>query len=158
MWNLLVQIFRRILRTSISLSPTVRLTAHLTRRRSRRLMSLTYFREISCRTLSWWVRWALIRVLGPPVPNMMFLARHRTTLLVRPPECPRRKHRPTQDTSALAFEIRPRDTYNPSLIRRIIHRRWCIFFQRLLFIYLLYFLIYGLKFNFPYLYFDINFL
>jgi hypothetical protein len=37
-------------------------------------------------------------------------------------------------------EIRSRDTYNPSLIRRMFHRRWCIFFQRLFFIYELYFL------------------
>jgi hypothetical protein len=63
-------------------------------------------------------------------------------------------------------EIRSRDTYNPSLIRRMFCKRWCIFFishnvvyicilfERLYFI----FFIYGLKFNFSYLCFDINYL
>jgi hypothetical protein len=62
MCNLLIHVFRRILRTLISLPLTVRLTAHLTRRQSQWLMSSTYFRKISCRTLSWWVRWPSIRV------------------------------------------------------------------------------------------------
>jgi hypothetical protein len=52
MCNLFVQVFRRILRTLISLSLTVRLTTHLTWRQSQRLISLTYFGEISRRTLS----------------------------------------------------------------------------------------------------------
>jgi hypothetical protein len=64
-------------------------------------------------------------------------------------------------------KIRPRDTYNPSLIRRMFRRRWCVYlfisetvvyifilFKRLYFI----FFIYGLKFSFSYLCFDINFL
>jgi hypothetical protein len=114
MCNLLVQVIRRILRTSISLPMTVLLTAHLTRRRSRRLMSTTYFREISCRTISWWVRWASIRVLGPLVSNMMLRARHHTTLLVRQPECPRCRHRPMQDTSTLAVKS-GRETYTTCL-------------------------------------------
>jgi hypothetical protein len=45
-----------------------------------------------------------IRVLGPSVPNMMLLERYHTIPLVRPPECPRRKHRPTQDTSSLVVK------------------------------------------------------
>jgi hypothetical protein len=40
-----------------------------------------------------------------PVPNMMLRARHRTTLLVCPPECPRRRHCRTQDTSVLAVKF-----------------------------------------------------
>jgi hypothetical protein len=105
MYNLFVQVFRRILRTSISLSMAVRSAVHLTRRRSRRLMSSTYFREISCRTLSLWVRWVLIRMLGPLVPSMMLRTRHRMTLLVCPPECPRHRHRQRQNTSALAMKF-----------------------------------------------------
>jgi hypothetical protein len=105
MCNLLVQVFRRILRTSISLSMTVRSAVHLTQRRSRRLMSSTYSREISYRTLSSWVRWVLIRMLGPLVPSMMLLMRCRMTLLVRPPECPRHGHRRRQDTSVLTVKF-----------------------------------------------------
>jgi hypothetical protein len=52
MCNLIAQVFRRILRILTSLSMTLRLMANLTRRRSRQLMTSTYFREISCRTLS----------------------------------------------------------------------------------------------------------
>jgi hypothetical protein len=52
MYNLLVQVFRRILRILISLPLTLRQMAHLNRRRSRRLMTSTYFMEISRRTLS----------------------------------------------------------------------------------------------------------
>jgi hypothetical protein len=44
MCNLLVQVFQTDPGTSISLPMTVWLTTHLTRRRSRRLMSSTYFR------------------------------------------------------------------------------------------------------------------
>jgi hypothetical protein len=53
-------------------------------------------------------------VLGPLVPNMMLSARHHMTLLVRPPECPRRRHRPTQDTSALAVKS-SRETHTTCL-------------------------------------------
>jgi hypothetical protein len=155
MCNLLVQVFRRILRTSISLSLTVRLMAHLTRRRSRRMMSSTYFREISCRTLSWWVRWASIRVLGPLVPNMILLARHRTTLLVCPPECPRRRHRPTRDTSTLTVKSGWETHISRLSLGGYFVGVDIYFFQRLLFIY---FLIYDLKFSFSYLCFDVNFL
>jgi hypothetical protein len=105
MYNLFVQIFRRILRTSISLPMTVRSAAHLTRCRSRWLMSSTYSREISYRSLRSWVRWVSIRVLGPLVPNTMLRVRHRMTLLVRPLECPRRRHCRAQDTSALAVKF-----------------------------------------------------
>jgi hypothetical protein len=168
MCNLLVQVFRRILRTLISLSMTVRLTAHLTRRRSRRLMNSTYFREISCRTLSWWVKWHSIRVRGPSVPNMRLLERCHTIPLVRPPECPRRKHRPTQDTSYLVVKS-DQETHTTCLSlggcfisvdvflfyfisETVIYI--FILFERLYFI----FFIYVLKFSFSYFYFDINFL
>jgi hypothetical protein len=163
MCNLLVQVFRRILRTMISPQLIVRLTVHLTFR----LISSTYFREISCCTLSWWVRWLSIRVLGPPVPNMMLLARHPTILLVRPLECPRRKHRPTQDTSALTVKSdQETHTAHLSLGGCFIGVDVYFFlFQRLQFIYLFYsrdytlfFFIYGLNFDFSYLCFDINFL
>jgi hypothetical protein len=143
MCNLLVQVFRRILRTSISLSMTVRSAAHLSQGRSRRLMSSTYSKEISCRTLSSWVRWALVWLLGPLVPSTMLRARHHMTLLVRPPECSRRRHRRTQDTSALAVKF-GRETYTTRL-----SFGWCFvgvdvfffkpFFIWLLFIYLLLF-------------------
>jgi hypothetical protein len=83
----------------------VRSAAHLTQRRSWRLMSLTYSKEISYHTLSWRGRWVTIRVLGPLVPNMMLRARHRTTLPVRPPEWPRRMHHRTEDTSALPVKF-----------------------------------------------------
>jgi hypothetical protein len=43
--------------------------------------------------------------LAVPIPNMMLRTRHRTTLLVRPPECPRRRHRRTQDASVLALKF-----------------------------------------------------
>jgi hypothetical protein len=114
MCNLFIQVFRRILMTSISLPMTVRSVAHLSRRRSRRLMSSTYSREISCRALSSWVRWVLIRVLGPLVPSTMLRARHRMTLMVCPPECPRRRHRRTQDMSALAVKF-SRETHTVRL-------------------------------------------
>jgi hypothetical protein len=105
MCNLFVQVFWRILMTSISLPMTVRSVAHLSQHRSRWLMSSTYFMEISCHTLSSCIRWALIRVLRPCVPSTMLRARHRMTLLVCPPECPRRGHCRTQDTSALAVKF-----------------------------------------------------
>jgi hypothetical protein len=143
MCNLFVQVFRRILRTSISLSMIVRSAVHLSGRRSRRPMSSTYSREISYRTLRSWVRWALTRVLGPLVPSTMLRARHRMTLLVRSPECPRRKHRRRQDTSALAVKF-GRETHTVHL-----SFRGCFvgvdvflfkqFFIWLLFIYLLLF-------------------
>jgi hypothetical protein len=156
MYNLLVQVFRRILRTSISLPMTVRWSAHLTRRRSRRLMGSTYFREISCRTLSWWVRWASIRVLEPSVSNMMLCARHRTTLLVRPPEYPRRRHRRTQDTSALTVKF-GWETHIVCLSFGGCFVDVDVFFSRDCCLYdFCYFLIYGFKFSFPYLCFDIN--
>jgi hypothetical protein len=159
MCNLLVQVFQQILRISISLSMTVRWTTHLTRRRSRRLLSLTYFREISYRTLSWWVRWASILVQGPLIPNMMLPARHHTTLLVRPPDCPALRHRQTQDTSTLAVKF-GRETHTARLsFRRCFVGVDVLFFpETVVYINFFYFLIYGFKFSFPYLCFDINFL
>jgi hypothetical protein len=128
MCNLIVQVFWRMLRILISLPLTLRLTTHLTRYRSRWLMTSTYFREISRHTLNWWVRWSSIRVLVPLIPNMRLLMRRHMIPSARPPECPRRKHLPTQGTYNPRHEIRPRDTYNTSLVRRIFRRRWCIFF------------------------------
>jgi hypothetical protein len=63
-------------------------------------------------------------------------------------------------------EIRPRDTYNPSIIRRILRRRWCVFLisDTVVYIFILFerqyfiFFIYSLKFSFSFLRFDINFL
>jgi hypothetical protein len=142
MCNLLVQVFRQILRTLISLPMTVRSATHLTRRLSRWLMSSTYSREISCRTLSLWVRWVSIRVLGPLVPSTMLRAHHRITLLVRPPECPRRRHRRTQDTSALAVKF-DRETHTVRLSFGGcfvgVDVFFLLFFIWLLFIYLLLF-------------------
>jgi hypothetical protein len=166
MYNILVQVLWRILRILISLLLTLRLTTHLNRRRSRRLMTSTYFMEISCHTLSWWVRWPSIRVLAPPVPNMRLLTRHRTIYLARPPECPRHKHRPTQGTSTLAVKF-DQETHTVRLSLGeyfvgvdiyIFYFRDCslyfILFERLYFI----FFIYGLKLNFSYLCFEIKFL
>jgi hypothetical protein len=133
----------------ISLPLTVRFTAHLTQRRSRRLMILTYFREISHCTLSWWVRWASIRVLGYSVPNMRFLACRRTILLVCPPKCPRRKHRLTWDTNALAVKY-DRETHTTRLSLEeyfvgidvfFFSKNCCLYMYFVLFIY-------GLKFSF----------
>jgi hypothetical protein len=137
----LTQVISRILRILISLSLTLWLTAHLTRCRSQRLMTLTYFREISRNTLSWWVKWPSIRVLVPPVSNMRLLTRRR---MIQAPTDARheRSHR----------EIQPRDTYNSSLIRRMFPRDcslYFILFERMYFI----FFIYDLKFNFSYLWF-----
>jgi hypothetical protein len=80
-------------------------------------------------------------------------ARHeRPHREIRPRDTYARHERPHR-------EIRPRDTYSLSLIRKMFRRRWCIFFQRLLFIWLFfYFLVYDFKFNFSYLCFDIKFL
>jgi hypothetical protein len=155
MCNLLVQVFRRIL------------MAHLTRYQSRRLMSSTYFMVISHHTLSWWVRWLSICVLASPMPNMKLLVRCRTRHRAHLIECPRRKHRPTQDMCLLAVKS-DQETH----IARIslgecfvgvdvffYYFRDCslyfILFKRLYFI----FFIYGLKLNFYFLYlwFEIEF-
>jgi hypothetical protein len=143
MCNLLVQVFRRILRTSIALPMIVRSATRLTQRRSRQLMSLTYSRDISCHTLSSWVRWGSIRVLGSLLPSTMLRARQCMTLLVRLPECPRRRHCRTQDMSALAVKF-GRETHTVCLsFRWCVRKHLCIFcrmfFIWLLFIYLLLF-------------------
>jgi hypothetical protein len=113
---------------------TVRSAVYLTR--SRRQMSLTCSTEISYHTLSLWVRWPLIRELGPLVPITMLRTRHCMTLLVRPPECSRRRHRWRQDTSAFTVKF-GRATHTVCLSFGgcfvcvdvfFFHRRWCIFY------------------------------
>jgi hypothetical protein len=166
MYNLIAQVFRRILTILISLPLTLRLTTHLTQCRSRRLMTLTYFREISRHTLSWWVRWPSIWVLVPLVPNMRLLTRRRIIPSSCSSECLRRKHLPTQGTGALTVKFDQETHIARSLTRRIFRRHWCIFFNfrdyNLYFILFerlhVIFFIYDLKFSFSYLWFEIKFL
>jgi hypothetical protein len=138
-----------------SLSITLRLTAHLTPRRRRWMMTLTYFREMSCRTLNWWVRWLSIRV--------RLLARRRMIPTTPPPECQRRKHLPTQSTSALAMKS-DQETHATRLsleeyfigidvfffIYRLYFRNYSLYFSLFETLYFIFF-IYDLKLRFYYL-------
>jgi hypothetical protein len=123
MCNLITQVFRRILRILTSLPITLRLTAHLTRCRSRRLryhIVLSTDESDDPRSECWYLQypiWVFSRIiiwyLQPLHPSTRD-ARH---------EHPRR-------------EIWPKDTYSLSFIRRMFRLCWCIFlFLRLWFVF-----------------------
>jgi hypothetical protein len=123
MCNLLVHVFRRILMTLISLLLTVQLTTHLTRRAEPMTDEFDLFQRdftpysqlMSQMTLD----------LGADTSGTQYEAPHASSydtpsLSTRVPKtqapADAKHERPR-------CEIRPRDTYNLSLIRRMLHRR-----------------------------------
>jgi hypothetical protein len=99
--NLIAQVFRQMLRILTFLPMTLWQTTHQTQRRSRLLMTWTYFREMSCHTLSLWVRCPSIRVSVPPILNMRLLTHCRMIPSTPSSEFQRRKHLLTRGMSAL---------------------------------------------------------
>jgi hypothetical protein len=108
-------------------------------------MSLTYSREISCRTLSSLVIWTFDP--GARTSGTHYDAPHASLYDTPDPSTrvPETQAPPEARHERTRREIRPKDTYSPSLIRKMFRRYWCIFF-----------LIYD--FNFFYLYFYTYFL
>jgi hypothetical protein len=104
MSNLITHVFWRILRILTSLLMSLRWTAHLTKRRSRLPMSLSYFWEMSSHTLNLWVRWPSVWVSIPSVHNMRLLTSRRMILPTSPPEFQRPKHLLMQGTNALTVK------------------------------------------------------
>jgi hypothetical protein len=165
MYNLIAHVFQRILRILTSLPIILRLTTYLTRRRSRRPMTLTYFRDMSYRTLNCWVRSSSIKVPVPLVPNIQLIARRRMIHQAPPPECQRRKHLSTQGMSSLVVKS-DQKTHSTCLILEeyllsvnvfFYFRDYSLYFslfERLYFI----FFIYDMKLRFYYLWFEIKLL
>jgi hypothetical protein len=156
MYNLIAHVFRRILRILTYLPMTLRLTTDLTGRQSWWLMTSTYFKEMSCCTLSWWFRWPSIWVLVPLVLNMKLLVRRHMIPSAPPPECRRRRHPPKQGTSTLAMKsYKETHTTHLSLREYFVSVDVFFYFRD----YSLYFILFKrLYFIFLYLWFEIEFI
>jgi hypothetical protein len=128
MYNLIAQVFRRILRILTSLPMTLQLMAHLTRYRSRWLMISTYFHDDFMSYSQLMSQMTLDPSVG--ASSTQYEAPHTS-----PYDIPN-SFTQVPETQAPAdirhechrHEIWLRDTYIPSLIRRMFSQRWCIFF------------------------------
>jgi hypothetical protein len=88
--------------------------AYLTWYRNRQLMIMIYFKDMSCHTLSLWVRWPSIWVSVPLILNMSPLVRFHIIPPTPPPEFRRSSHMKLKGTSNLP--VKPdRETHTTRL-------------------------------------------
>jgi hypothetical protein len=165
MYNLIAQVFQRILRILTSLSMTLQLMAHLTWCRSWWLMILTYFHGDFMSYSQLMSQMTLDLSVG--TSDTQYEAPRASPYDIPDPftQVPETQAPSDVRHKCQRHEIWLRDTYITSLIRRIFRQRWCIFFYfkgcSLYFTYLkdyFIFFIYGLKLNFYYLWFEIKLL
>jgi hypothetical protein len=107
--------------------------AHLTRGRSQRLISSTFSREIFMSYSQLMSQMSLDPGVG--TFSTQYDAPHASSYDTPCPSTrvPETQAPPDARHERPRREIRPRNTYSPSLIQRMFRRRWCIFF-RLLFV------------------------